>query len=669
MKRITQIIILLAVLLPVTVSAYDFGVNGIYYNITSSTNMTAAVTYYSMTDNTYSGTITIPEKVTHDGKTYYVTAIGESAFVGCTGLKKVNFSSQRLTSIGLYAFQGCNGMTSFVIPPQITSIGTGAFNGCTSMTGVTIEESEETLSLGKYDYNTYYKGLFSDCPLISVFIGRPLSYSTSNYDGYSPFANNKTLVKAHFGNPVNYIYDYLFYGCSSLKTLVYNSQCKPTTVGNYAFWGCAALTESDIHYPESVKTIGEGAFGNCTSLTSYTIPSHVTTVGLYAFRNCTRLAYVVIKPSVTSIGTGAFNGCTSMTGVTIEESEETLSLGKYDYNTYYKGLFSDCPLISVFIGRPLSYSTSNYDGYSPFANNKTLVKAHFGNPVKFYPSYLFYGCTSLATMVYNSQFKPTYVGSNTFSGCTSLTWNALNLPQTVTDISSYAFVGCTKFTNVVIKPSVTSIGTGAFNGCTSMTGVTIEESEETLSLGKYDYNTYYKGLFSDCPLISVFIGRPLSYSTSNYDGYSPFANNKTIVKARLGKKLSSIPNYLFYGCSYLNEVMSCAATPPSANANCFANYDATLYVPKGSVSAYKNATVWKDFYSIIGIDIVDDVIPGDVNGDGKVNITDVTDLIDYLLSGDASAINLAGADCNQDGSVNISDVTALIDYLLSGHWN
>ena len=460
-----------------------------------------------------------------------------------------------------------------------------------------------------------------------MFIGRPLSYSTSNYDGYSPFANNKTLVKAHFGNPVNYIYDYLFYGCSSLKTLVYNSQCKPTTVGNYAFWGCAALTESDIHYPESVKTIGEGAFGNCTSLTSYTIPSHVTTVGLYAFRNCTRLAYVVIKPSVTSIGTGAFNGCTSMTGVTIEESEETLS--------------------SVFIGRPLSYSTSNYDGYSPFANNKTLVKAHFGNPVKFYPSYLFYGCTSLATMVYNSQFKPTYVGSNTFSGCTSLTWNALNLPQTVTDISSYAFVGCTKFTNVVIKPSVTSIGTGAFNGCTSMTGVTIEESEETLS----------------------FIGRPLSYSTSNYDGYSPFANNKTIVKARLGKKLSSIPNYLFYGCSYLNEVMSCAATPPSANANCFANYDATLYVPKGSVSAYKNATVWKDFYSIIGIDIVDDVIPGDVNGDGKVNITDVTDLIDYLLSGDASAINLAGADCNQDGSVNISDVTALIDYLLSGHWN
>ena len=59
---------------------------------------------------------------------------------------------------------------------------------------------------------------------------------------------------------------------------------------------------------------------------------------------------------------------------------------------------------------------------------------------------------------------------------------------------------------------------------------------------------------------------------------------------------------------------------------------------------------------------------GDVNGDGSVNISDVTALIDYLLSGNALGISLSGADCNQDSSVNISDVTALIDYLLSGTW-
>ncbi len=62
----------------------------------------------------------------------------------------------------------------------------------------------------------------------------------------------------------------------------------------------------------------------------------------------------------------------------------------------------------------------------------------------------------------------------------------------------------------------------------------------------------------------------------------------------------------------------------------------------------------------------DDAMPGDVDVDGSVNIGDVTTLIDYLLSGNASGISLSGADYDQDGSVSISDVTALIDYLLNG---
>ena len=59
---------------------------------------------------------------------------------------------------------------------------------------------------------------------------------------------------------------------------------------------------------------------------------------------------------------------------------------------------------------------------------------------------------------------------------------------------------------------------------------------------------------------------------------------------------------------------------------------------------------------------------GDVNGDGQVNISDVTVLINYLLSGNASGINLEAANCNGDNGVNISDVTTLINFLLSGNW-
>ncbi len=57
---------------------------------------------------------------------------------------------------------------------------------------------------------------------------------------------------------------------------------------------------------------------------------------------------------------------------------------------------------------------------------------------------------------------------------------------------------------------------------------------------------------------------------------------------------------------------------------------------------------------------------GDVNCDGFVNISDVTDLIDYLLSGNGDSVSKTNADCDKDGSVNIADVTTLIDYLLGG---
>ena len=59
---------------------------------------------------------------------------------------------------------------------------------------------------------------------------------------------------------------------------------------------------------------------------------------------------------------------------------------------------------------------------------------------------------------------------------------------------------------------------------------------------------------------------------------------------------------------------------------------------------------------------------GDVNGDNNVSITDVTALINYLLSGDATGVNLQAANCNQDSGISITDVTALVNFLLSGSW-
>lgn len=59
-------------------------------------------------------------------------------------------------------------------------------------------------------------------------------------------------------------------------------------------------------------------------------------------------------------------------------------------------------------------------------------------------------------------------------------------------------------------------------------------------------------------------------------------------------------------------------------------------------------------------------LPGDVNGDGEVNISDVVVLIDYVLTGDDSSINVENSDLDGDRFIGVSDVTMLIDFILYG---
>ena len=57
--------------------------------------------------------------------------------------------------------------------------------------------------------------------------------------------------------------------------------------------------------------------------------------------------------------------------------------------------------------------------------------------------------------------------------------------------------------------------------------------------------------------------------------------------------------------------------------------------------------------------------PGDVDGDGILNINDVTTLINYLLTHNSDLIDMYNADVDGDGIINIGDVTTLINKLLT----
>ena len=140
MKR-RLLLTLIALLLALSSYANGTEIDGIYYELDSSTK-TASVTYTgsSSSDNTYSGDITIPASVNYSGTTYSVTSIGWRAFRGCTGLTSITIPSS-VTSIGNKAFEDCTGLTSITIPSSVTSIGDLAFEGCTGLTSITIPSS------------------------------------------------------------------------------------------------------------------------------------------------------------------------------------------------------------------------------------------------------------------------------------------------------------------------------------------------------------------------------------------------------------------------------------------------------------------------------------------------------------------------------------------------
>ena len=80
-------------------------------------------------------------------------------------------------------------------------------------------------------------------------------------------------------------------------------------------------------------------------------------------------------------------------------------------------------------------------------------------------------------------------------------------------------------------------------------------------------------------------------------------------------------------------------------------------------------SAWSNVETVTLVDNVPAFLRGDVDKDGNVGIADVTALIDYILTGNGTDINLNAADVDNDENIGIADVTALIDYILTGVWN
>ena len=453
---------------------------------------------------------------------------------------------ESVASIGDYAFKNCDELTSVTIPGSVTEIGYQAFMDCKALSNLVLEDSEEELSLGD--------SAFDSCPISKIYLGRNIADGT-------PFRSMSDLESVTIGASVKSIQERAFYGCSGLTSISLPdgltsigesafSGCSGlssislpdglTSIGDSAFSGCNAL--SSISFPDGLTSIGESAFYGCSELSSISLPEGLTSIGDSAFSGCNGLNSISIPGSVNSIGNGAFSGCYGLKTLRIEDGSDELNLG-YNRNDMWstEGLFRDCHLESLYLGRDLKYGSV---GTSPFYGISTLKTLNFGDAVSSIGDSAFKGCGGLSSISLPDGL--TSIGNSAFDGCSGLT--SISLPDGLTSIGDYAFHECSGFTSVAIPASVTNIGGRAFSYCKGLTNFVLEDGEAELNLGDYP--------FGDSPFETVHLGRSI------VGGHSAFSSKSTLKTLTIGASVTSIDDYAFYNCSGLTTVI----LPPSVTS-------------------------------------------------------------------------------------------------------
>ena len=411
-----------AIATSLSAAAYDFEWAGIYYNITGDN--TVEVTRSDNYNNTYSGSISVPDVLTNY-RGYFVTKIGENAFAG-SAVTSVSMP-EGITSIGQYAFSGCQNLESVTLPESLTTLGSEAFmlckslktikipsgvtaipdccfNHCLSLESVTIPEGVTTIGDGAFvgcnlkeltlpsTVTMIESGAFlsnNRCQSITCNATTPPNLG-ENVFGY----NASTTVKV----PLQSIAAYRQAEGWKNFTNYYGGEVIADGITyrideNDAMVAAAEATLTEANIPSSVEfegnqypviKINDEVFSGNTNLTSVTLPESLTTLGDRAFWSCTNLESVKIPNTVTSIKHSAFQYCCNLESIIIPSSVNSIGISAFSECKALKDIYCQAVNVpethsSAFNNSPIENMTLYVPGESMNAYKTTAPGADSAN--------------------------------------------------------------------------------------------------------------------------------------------------------------------------------------------------------------------------------------------------------------------------------------------------
>ena len=400
-----------------------------------------------------------------------------------------------------------------------------------------------------------------------------------------------------------------------------------TTIGNHAFNLCSTLTSVEM---PAVTTIGEYAFSSCHEVTSVSMPS-VTTIGDNAFSGCFSLASVFIPASCTLIGANPFEQCIELKEIVVEESNPNYSSA--DGILYDKGK-------TTLIGWPAAESDIDIMpsvttiGSRAFSSLYALTSVSMPE-VTTIGDQAFSDCDALTSV---SMPSVTTIGDAAFGFCHTL--KSVDMPSVET-LSNYAFRDCQALTSVDIPASCTSIGANPFVGCTNLKEIMVDENNPNYSSADgalYDngkttligwptaegdidimpsVTTIGDGALYSCyALTSVYMPSVTTIGDAAFGfchtlksvdmpsvamiGDVVFSGYSVLTSVDIPASVTTIGDRVFSACSGLTSVYCHWEQPlecdPSFAVEALDN--ATLYVPTGTIDAYRSVSPWREFINI-----------------------------------------------------------------------
>ena len=468
---------------------------------------------------------------TVDGYTYDLAEVTYNACESNSNLKTVDLSRlSHLREIGDYAFKGCSALTTIKLNSS-TSLGirTEAFANCTSLT---------TLNLPSNVYDIYGSAV-NGCSNLKTITVSTLNKHLCDVNGIVYSKDKTELVRCPPGH----------------NTTIFNHSSFPSTlkkIGLRAFATCKKIQR--IHIPYGVKTI-EMCFQECTGLTTLQIPSSVTDFGYAMWGDIPNLTYFYYNFSTPPSGMpyGPYSSAPRITLYVPDEAIEAYKKATY-WSTwkYIKGGAYDVTTndametlrYTIHSNKAETINGNSYDGRAMlvYAPDPTVYSQTYAVP-------------DHVTLANGKKYAVTAINSNVCSGGMRAS-ATLTLGANVDSIFSNAFQGKTMLTGLKLNSNLTYIGVNAFYDCRIANDLALPYGFKKLSPGAF-YNNSFKRFLIPGSLISL--------------GHTCLARNNYLEEL--------VINDPFWARSTSWDLTK---IPTSCK----------LYVPVGSVEAYKNNEKW-----------------------------------------------------------------------------